>query len=433
MSSILFEIKQNKNATSKIALENAMSHKPTRSKYAILKQICELIPAHLTTKLARKHGVDKKARSFSPWSHLVALFYTQLAHSLSLNDVCDAMRHHTAKLFDIRKATSPSRNGLSYANRNRNPQMAQDLFWTVLDHLKTQCPKFGGQTYKGMPRRFKRTVNAVDATTIQLVANCLDWAKHRRKKAAAKLHLRLDLQTFLPKFVVVEPGRDNDAKHAASVCAGIGAGEIVVFDKAYVDFDHLFELNERGVFWVTRAKDNMQWRCVKRKIKKPNGRILRDDLIVLTTKNSCKKYPTRFRRVVALVELDGKDVEMVFISNNLDWAASSIADLYKSRWNVEVFFKEIKQTLQLCDFLGHNQNAILWQVWTALLLYVLLRYLSFIHSWSHSFKRLFCILRSSIWDSFLLRDLLSNCGTAPGQIPIRASPQQAYLPGFSVV
>ncbi len=415
---------------SMIAKENAMFHKPTRCKYAILKQICELIPPYLIPKLARKHGVEKKARTFSPWSHVIALLYAQLAHALSLNDVCDALRNHAAKLFAIRSASAPSRNALSHANRNRDAAMAEDLFWSVLEHLSRQCPRFGGRTYKGMPRRFKRMIHVVDASTIQLIANCMDWARHRRKKAAAKLHLRLDLQSFLPKFAIIDTARHSDPKHALELCANIGAGEIVVFDKAYVDFDHLWQLAQRGAFWVTRAKDNMKWRCVKRLIRKRVGNILRDDLIVLTNANTRDKYRQRLRRVVALVEIDGKVTEMTFITNNLEWAPASIADLYKCRWNIEVFFKEIKQTLQLCDFLGHNKNAILWQVWTALLLYVLLRYLAFVHSWRHSFKRLFCVMRSTIWDGFRLRSLLESCGTASGSLPIRAAAEQAYLPGF---
>lgn len=407
-----------------------MSHKSTRSKYAILQQVCQLIPPHLVPKLAAQFGVDKKARTFSPWSHVITLLYAQLAHTLSLNDVCDALKHHAAKLFTIRRANAPSKNALSHANRNRDPRMAEQLFWETLQALNLQCPKFAGRRYHGMPRRFKRTIRAVDSTTIQLVANCMDWAKHRRRKAAAKLHLQLDLQTFLPAFAVVDTAKRSDPAYAREVCANLKEGEIVTFDKAYVDFDHLFELDRRGVFWVTRAKENIDCRCVKRLIKKPVGDILRDDWVMLNGAITRKKYPHCFRRVVALVEIDGKLTEMTFITNNLDWAASSIADLYKSRWAVEVFFKEIKQTLQLCDFLGHNKNAILWQVWTALLLHLLLRYLSFVHGWSHSFKRLSCVLRSCIWDGFSLRDLLKSCGTASGGFSISAAPQQAWLPGF---
>ena len=411
--------------------EENMRMKSTRSKFSTLKQICELIPGHLVAKLARKHGVDEQARSFKPWSHVVALLYAQLAHAIGLNNVSDALRLHRGKLGTIRGATPPARNTLSHANKIRSAQMAEDLFWSVLDRLRTISPSFGGKTYKGFPRRFKRMIHAVDSSTIQLVANCMDWAKHRRRKAAAKLHMRLDLQSFLPKFAIVDTAKHNDNKRARELCADVGAGEIVLFDKAYVDFEHLFDLDARGVFWVTRAKDNLQYRCVKRRIKRPQGRILRDDEIVLTTAKTRKHYPKRLRLVRAIVERDGKDVEMVFITNNFEWAPSSIADLYKHRWAIEAFFKQLKQTLQLCAFLGHSKNAIQWQVWTALLVYVLLRFLAHLSNWPHSFTRLFGLVRCSLWSRIDLVQTLRSCGTAGGDFRLLAAPEQAYLPGLS--
>jgi hypothetical protein len=375
-----------------------------------------------------EYGADKQSRTFKPWSHLVALLYAQFTHAFSLNDACDALKNHAAKLLRIRDAVAPSKNAFSHANRERDSDMAEVLFWEILNHLTTTYPGFGGRRFQGMPRRFKRAVHAVDSSTIRLVVNCIDWARHRRRKAAAKLHLRLDLQSFLPAFAIVDTAAHNDNKRARELCAGLQAGEIAVFDKAYVDFLHLYDLSTRGVYWVTRAKDNMQYRVKKRLLKKPAGKILRDDLIVLTGAVSRQKYPQVLRRVRARVEVDGQEREMEFLTNNLEWAASSIAALYKSRWKVEVFFKEIKQTLQLCDFLGHNKNAVLWQVWTALILYVLLRFLAFANSWQHGFKRFFCLLRSSVWDGFSVASLASLCGTAGGTPAMRAVPEQLYLP-----
>ena len=411
-----------------------MHHKPARSKYAILQQVCQLIPPYLVARLAKEHGVDKQARTFSPWSHVVALLYAQLVHSLSLEDVCDALRHHSSKLFTIREATPPSRNAFSHANRKRSATMAEALFWEVYNHLTSLTPQFAGKTYKRLPRRFKRVIYAMDSTTIQLVANCMDWARHRRKKAAAKMHLRLNLQCFLPAFAIVDSARGGDSSYARRVCAQVSAGEIVVFDKAYVDFVHLRELDERGVFWVTRAKKNMAYRVVRRRPgPQRSGNILHDEEIELTDKNSRPKYPGRLRRVVALVEVNGNLVEMTFLTNNMEWAATSIADLYKCRWAIEVFFKEIKQTLQLCDFVGHNKSAIQWQVWTALLLHLLLRYLAFAHSWTHGFKRLFCLVRATIWDMTRLDELLKFCGTANGRFRMNATVNQAYFPGFKAL
>lgn len=412
-----------------------MIRKPTRTNLSVLAQLCNLIPPFLVSTTARELGVDKKTRTFSAWSHLVALLYAQFTHALSLNDVCDALKNHASKLLRIRQATAPSKNGFSHANRERDGEMAQRLFWKVLDYLYSVNPRFGaghfgGAKFKGMPRRFKRAVYAVDSSTIQLVANCIDWARHRRQKAAAKLHLRLNLQCFLPAFAIVDTAGQGDNRRARELCAGLVAGAIVVFDKAYVEFAHLFDLGQHGVFWVVRAKDNMQYRVKKRLLKKTAGTILRDDLIMLTVAKSRQAYPQLMRRVRAIVEIDGKPREMDFLTNNLEWAASSIAELYKCRWQIEVFFKEIKQTLQLCDFLGYNKNAVLWQVWTALILYVLLRFLAFCNSWVHGFKRFFCLLRSSVWDGVQVASLARLCGTARGAPAMRANPEHLYFPGF---
>ena len=404
---------------------------PAPSKLNLLRQIYNFIPEFLVAKIARETGAQDKARTFSPWSHVVALLYAQLTHSIGLNDVCDALRLHSGPLSSIRGATPPSRNNLSHADKVRPAQMAEDLFWAVFQHLSDLSPRFvSGQAGKRFARRFKRTIHLVDSTTIPLIASCLDWAKHRRRKAAAKCHLRLDLQSFLPRFAIVDTARHADAKRAREVCAAIQAGEIVIFDRAYVDFTHLADLSMREVFWVTRAKENLKFKVFVRYQRGAVGKILRDDLIRLQTAGSLRNYPVELRRVVALVEVDGKEVEMEFLTNNLAWSAQSIAELYRCRWQIEVFFKQIKQTLQWADFLGTSANAVRWQIWTALLVYLLLRYVAFLSAWSHSFSRLFTILRSALWKNWDLLDLLRRYGTAQGHLRYRASPEHAYLPGM---
>ena len=180
------------------------------------------------------------------------------------------------------------------------------------------------------------------------------------------------------------------------MCAGLRQGEIALFDRAYVDFAHLLELTQRGVFWVTRARENHQFRVVKRLLKKPAGRILRDDLVLLAVPATRALHPIRLRRVVARVEVDGKEVEMAFLTNHLEWAATSVAALYKCRWQIEVFFKQIKQTLPLADFLGNNARAV----------------------------------RSALWLRLDLRALLESYGTAGGSFRMLGAPEQAYLPGM---
>jgi len=406
--------------------------KPTASKLSVLGQLCNLIPPHLVCKLARETGVASMTRSFSAWSHVVSMLFAQLTHAIGLNDVCDALRLHSGPLSALRGATAPSRNNLSHANKRRNAALAEGLFWAVIEHLQKISPGFAaGGRGQGLARRFRRVIHVVDSSTIALIASCIDWAQHRRRKAAAKLHVRLDLHSLLPRFVLVESAKAADSIRAAEVCAGVKPGEIIIFDRAYVDFIHLGVLNDDGVFWVTRSKESLCFRVVKRLPKATDKRILSDELVVLKNKDSRANYPRPMRRVRALVEVEGKERAMEFLTNNLQWSAGSVADLYRCRWQIEVFFKQIKQSLQLCDFLGNSANAVRWQVWTALLLYALMRFLCVISRWNHSFTRLFTLMRAALWRKIDLWDLLKFCGTAGGHFRYLATPQNAYLPGFA--
>src|SRR5215472_17425154 len=341
---------------------NQLKNVPARSKCNMLRQICNFIPSREVSKIARTTGAEDKSRSFKPWSHVVSLIYAQLTHSIGLNDLCDSLQLHSGPLSSVRGATAPSRNGLSNANR-------------------------------------------------ELVANCMDWAQHRRRKAAAKTHMRLNLQSLLPNFVIIDTAGEHDNKRARELCAGIQSGEIVLFDKGYVDFEHLRHLDERGIYWVSRAKENMAYEVIQKMPRSRDEKILEDKNVALSNPN--KAAPELMRRILALVEIDGQQREMVFLTNNLQWSPRSVADLYRCRWQIEVFFKQIKQTLQLADFLGHNANAVRWQVWLALLTYVLMRYMAFISRWAQSFMRVWALVRAGLWKRLWLPDLLRDwCGTA---------------------
>lgn len=417
----------------KAGVKNKKQKQPSRRDTTILRQLVELIPAYLVPKLARESGVADQARTFTPWSHVVAMIYAQVSHAFGLNDVCDALRLQVTALCAMRKAAPPARNTLSHANKERDCGMAEKLFWQMLDHLQAQHVGFARGGKKTLTRRFRRAIHVIDATTIQLVANCMSWAKHRRRKAAAKCHLRLDLLSFLPRFAIVDTAGEHDNVRAPALCAGLQEGEIALFDKAYVHFVHLWQLTTRGVFWVTRAKANLRMKVKKRLPRHADPRIRRDDLVVLQGVNTRKDYPQLLRRVTALVEVDGKERLMVFLTNNLDWSPVTVCDLYRSRWQIEVFFKQLKQTVQLVDFLGNSANAVKWQVWTALLVHLLLRFLAWRDHWAHSFTRLFTYVRAALWLRRDLGELLKTCGTAPGRGGLAAPPHQSELPGFSAL
>jgi hypothetical protein len=375
-------------------------NKPASSNLTILRQFCQLIPGHLVIKLARHYGIP--FRSFNPWSHVVSMIYAQLSGAMSLNDVCDGLSLCQNSLKEIRGAQVPSRNGLSHSNRQRDAAMAEELYWEVARELCQAHPGFAcGHGAKNYAFRFKRPVHLVDATTIQLVANCMDWAKHRRRKAAVKCHLRLDLQSFLPSFVIIDTAKEHEVRRARELCAGLREGEIAVFDKGYIDLEHLNELQGRGVFWVTRGKDNLAYHVVEER-PVDGKKILRDCVIQLKYHNSKTAYPQKLRLVQARVEVDGREQVMEFITNNLKWSASSVADLYRCRW----------------------------QVWIALLVHLLMRFLKWQSQWQSHFGRLFTIVRCAMWFRWDLEDCLKFYGTAGLRRRMRANVQEAYLPGF---
>ncbi len=174
----------------------------------------------------------------------------------------------------------------------------------------------------------------------------------------------------------------------------------------------------------------MSYRTIRKLDTTTHSSILRDEIIELTGVLTATNYPKELRLVEAVIEIDGKDVVMSFVSNNLSWSAWTVAELYRARWEIEVFFKEIKQTVQLVDFVGHNKNAVQWQIWTALLTHLLVRFLAHLSRWSHSFTRLFTLMRAGLWHRFDIISFLVSYGTAGGCYRMLACPQQAYLPGF---
>ncbi len=195
---------------------------------------------------------------------------------------------------------------------------------------------------------------------MELVANCMDWAKHRRRKAAAKTHMRLNLQSLLPEFVIVDTAAEHDNKRAREVCADLRRGEIALFDKGFLDFEHLRDLDQRGVFWVSRAKENMDYAVVRKMPPSKDAKILRDEIVVLN--NEKLPAPELMRRVVALVEVDGEEREMTFLTNNLEWSRAAWPRSINAAGRSRCFSNKSSRPLQLADFLGHNANAVRWQV-----------------------------------------------------------------------
>jgi hypothetical protein len=274
----------------------------------------------------------------------------------------------------------------------------------------------------------RRKIHAFDSTTLHLALNCMDWAKHRRRKAAAKLHARIEVSSFIPSAVILGPASCHDSTKARALCAGVKAGDIVIADRAYVDYGLLGGLDAAGITFVVRQKSNMALKP-GRVVARAGGDLL-EDRLAAPHKRHAGKYAGTLRRVRMRVKVDGRMRVMTFPANNTAWAARTIAELYRARWAVEILFKELKQTLQLADFIGTNENAVLWQVWVALLAHLLLHWLRHRSLWRLSFTRLVGIVRAAAWMKINIVETLHYYGTAGP--PRRPTPvaEQLYFQGF---
>ena len=394
--------------------------KATRTVYTILRQIATLIPREFVKDAAEGNNV--KWRTFDPWSHLLTLVIVQLSRQESLNGICDVAKA-LAYEWDRAGLELPRRNTLSNANTRRNPKMAEDVFWKLLAHFKAIEPGFCSERYDGYLSRIKNHgIFLLDSSTIQLTLNCFDWARHRRRKAAAKLHMTMELSSRLPSFAIVEDAAHHDSTRAAACAAHLGEGDILVADRAYLDFRFFNGLSSRGVFFVVRKKSNMLFTVEERLQSARKGdrkrhvtQVLSDELVRPANKATAAKYIANggvLRRVTALVEVRGEMKEIVFLTNNTEWSARTIAELYRARWGIETFFKELKQTCQIHDFIGYSENAVKWQVWAGLIAHLLLRYIRHLAKWKHSFSRLSGVIRGSLWLKKRMLSLLELYGTA---------------------
>jgi hypothetical protein len=396
----------------------------------VFAQIVQRLPGYLIERLAE--GQKVKAREFSYSAQLYTLMLGQFLHAFSLNELVDISEVHKAELSRIRGISPAKRNTFSYANRNRDPKVAQDFYWALRDWFSSRSPGFRRLRNRGALARFRaRHVYAVDASLIPLSLCCIDWARYIHRKSAAKLHMRTNVANMLPDFVVVDSARHHDVKTAPAMCADLRPGDVVVADRGYYSFGFFRELDGRGIVFVSREKRTLRFRAVHSVPADGLGDgVLSDERVVLTDPDTVCKYAKEFRRIRVVVEVDGRPAEMAFVTNNFAWSARTVADLYKSRWTIEVLFKEIKQTLQLQSFYGTNANAVKWQIWSALIVHLVMRYLKFESRWCGSYSRFVGIVRTAIWMKKDLDKLLRFYGTAPPPDLDECSRNVPYLPGF---
>ena len=336
----------------------------------LLSQVLQFIPRHEFQKVVEEFDGDKRVRKLTTWSQFVVLLFGQITGHSSLRTMITGITTQVSFFYHL-GIDLVKRSTLSDANESRNPAILEKIFYMLLSRTQKHSP---AHSFK-----FKGKILAMDSTTINLCLSLCPWAQFHHGKGAFKLHTAIDLAGNLPTFMVMTAGKAHDIMVAK--WRTFKAGTTLLVDRAYVDFGWLFELTEKGVFFVTRMKSNCQFK-VRQSFKKnmKNG-ICADQEIRLTGMGG-KKYGRTLRRISYRDPESGNHYD--FITNRFDLSAKTICDLYKSRWNVELFFKTLKGQLQIEKFVGTSANAVLWQVWTAMIAYLLISLIRFINKvkWS---------------------------------------------------
>jgi len=341
-------------------------------------------------RAVHEHRAERHARGFTCWGQFVAMLFCHLGRAQSLREICGGLAASEGKLRHLGLADAPSRSTLAYANEHRPWPLYQSVFYQLLARCQSVAGSHGF--------RFKNKLLSLDATLIELCASVFDWAKYQRTKGAVKLHLLLDHQGLLPNYAVVTEGRVHESRIARTL--RFEAGTIVVFDRGYNDYAWFEALDADGVFFVTRMKDNSDYGVLERRPVPERGPVQRDEIIFLY------KLARTGQRDLFLRRIEFWDEEqqhtLVFLTNHRNFAASTIARIYKSRWQIELFFKALKQNLRIKTFVGTTPNALQIQIWTALIALLLLRYLKLRSSFGWSLSNLAALLRQQL---FVYRDL----------------------------
>lgn len=334
-------------------------------KITLFAQIFQKINRNSFNKLAEKFESNKHCKGNDAWSHFVTMVFCHFSKSGSLNDVCNGMRSATGDLNHLGVTKAMRRSSLAYNNQHRNWEVFQAMYFDLYEQFEPTLRK----SRKLLP---KRKIYLLDSTTIDLCLKVFDWAHFRKKKGAVKLHTVLDFDGCMPVFADLSEGKKHDVKAAHDI--EFPAGSIVVADRAYVDFNWMRQLDGQGVFFVIRGKENIQLELAERPLRptdEANPHIQYDWEGHLSLPLSKSKYPEKLRMVQVWDE--EQQIYLELLTNNFTWTASAISELYKRRWSIESFFKEIKTHLKIKSFIGTSMNAVLIQIWTALITILLLK------------------------------------------------------------
>lgn len=355
----------------------------------LFSQIISKLDRCSFTKLVKNRQTDKHQKGYNSWTHLVSMLFCQFANSRSVRDISNGLRSATGHLNHLGIQKAPSKSTISYQNKHRNWELFRDYYYQLLGRLGQQyrfkCVKF----------RIKSKIFLLDSTTISLCLSLFDWAKYKTAKGAIKMHTLLDFDGNLPAYVNITDGKTADNEGAYDI--PLLKRSVIVADRFYNDFSLLNIWDSNQVFFVIRHKENLQFTSIKEN-KLPDNRhehVLIDEIIELKNKTSREKYPKQLRRVTVWDEENNQVIEL--ITNQMKWSCNTIAELYKSRWEVEIFFRDIKQLLHIKSFIGTSENAVLIQIWTALITILMLKALKAMAKYNWHLSNLVAFIRLNLF------------------------------------
>jgi len=362
----------------------------------VFSELLKLVPRFHFDKTVNRHSGDRYTKSFSCWRQFITLLYAQITQKDSLRDIETGLAAQSNRLYHL-GLDRVCRSTLSDANNRRDYGIFENLFYHLLSRCKDLTPKH--------KFRFKNPLYSLDATTVDLCLSVFPWARFRTAKGAIKLHYQYDHSGALPSFLVVTDGKHHEARVVKEHAFPLLPDSIVSVDRGFLDFKWLYSLTLKGVWFVTRAKKNFKYRLAGQH-QKPKGKgVLQDQVVRLVNFYAKEDYPDVLRRIEFYDEEQEKT--LVFLTNNFKLAASTIAAIYKSRWQIELFFRWIKQNLKIKSFLGTSKNAVMSQVWVAMCYYLLLAYIKYQSRYRGSLLALSRVIRETLMDRKALIDILT--------------------------
>lgn len=359
------------------------------SKINLFSQIISKLDRSSFKSLVKTRETDKHQKGYNSWTHLVSMLFCQFAKSQSVRDISNGLRSATGNLNHLGIQKAPSKSTISYQNKKRDWQLFRDYYYQLLSQLGQQM------NLKQTKFRIKSKIFLLDSSTISLCLSLFNWAKYKTAKGAVKMHALLDYDGNLPAFVNITDGKTADNKGAYDV--PLLANSVIVADRYYNDFSLLYVWDSNSVYFVVRHKENLKFKTIKEN-ELPENRhqhVLKDEIIELTGTNTKNKYPKKLRRVAIWDEENGQVIEL--ITNQMSWTANTISELYRSRWQIEIFFREIKQLLHIKSFIGTNENAVMIQIWTALITILVLKYLKALSKFGWRLSNLVAFIRLNLF------------------------------------